>query len=143
MTTKLQELGQFAKKVWEGLDDKTKEAYYYDTGTCGFLDNVVTILREELTHEEYEELSNYFDQETNFYARLRNVRLALGDIEYIEHDAISKAIYDLSSFVQSGEHENFVTSYKDGAIEIEIAGNTITVTDGCGYKTLLTIRLEA
>lgn len=142
MTAKLQELGQVAKKVWEGLDDKTKNAYYYDTGTCGFLENVVTIFREELTHEEYEELSNYFDQETNFYARLRNVRLMLGGIEYIEHDVVSKSVYDLLSYAQSGEQETIVTSYNDNEIQIETAGDTITVRDGCDDKILLTIRLE-
>lgn len=63
MNTKLQKLGQFAKEVWQELDDEAKDAYYCDTGTYGFLEDVVGMHHEHLTDEEYEALMAIFESE--------------------------------------------------------------------------------
>lgn len=61
MTTKLQKLGQFAKNVWQELDDEAKDAYYCDTGTYGFLEDVVAMHHERLTDDEWETFIKLFE----------------------------------------------------------------------------------
>lgn len=63
MNAKLQKLGQFAKKVWQELDDEAKDAYYCDNGTYGFLEDVVAMHHDKLTDEEYQALMVIFESE--------------------------------------------------------------------------------
>ena len=141
MNTKLERLGQFARKMWLELDCEARFAYYYGTGTCGFLEDIVAMHHEKLTDKEYEELFDYFDNDvySNFYRKLRDIRFTLGGIEYMEHDVISKALFDLLSFVLTGEAS---TGYNDNQIQIRIIGDTVMMLDGCDNKTLLTVKLE-
>jgi hypothetical protein len=53
---KITKLTGIAKSIWDMLPEETKEAYYYDTGTFGFLENVVILCYESVTDDDYEKL---------------------------------------------------------------------------------------
>lgn len=55
-------LCKVGRRIWRMLSDDERDAYYCDTGTIGFVENVATLLHLGLctvTLDEFERIHNY------------------------------------------------------------------------------------
>ena len=58
---RLRNMVGFAVTAWEMLPEDCKELYFCDTGTYGFLEDVVAMHHERLTDDEWETFIKLFE----------------------------------------------------------------------------------
>jgi hypothetical protein len=78
--------------------------------------------------------------ETKF-AQLRSVRNRLGDLDYRDHDILSKALTDLLGIIQESKDGEISASYDDGTLGIRAFDGMVEIVDIEESRSLLTITL--
>lgn len=131
----LARLTKIALSAWKLLDVEEKEAFYTDTGTIGFVENVANLLHIDISTmslNELDELLAILDKEDDTIRLIRDELL-----EHTGENALGNALFVLFDCLLDAGEDTIATSY--GNLGVQITKKSMDFVDIESGTSLLTL----
>ena len=131
----LTRLTKIALSTWRLLDVEEKEAFYADTGTIGFVENVANLLHIDISTMSLNELDELLAILDEAVDNIKTIRDEL--LEHTGENALGNALFVLFDCLLDAGKDTIATSY--GNLGVQITKKSMDFVDIESGTSLLTL----